>query len=345
MIDLRSDTVTKPTPGMKEAMFSATVGDDVFGEDPAINALQHRVAGMFGQEAGIFCPSGTMTNQVAIRVHTQPGDEVICADVAHVYLYEGGGIARNSMASVRLLKGDRGRLSAQEVKSAIQPDDSHLPRTSLVCLEDTVNKGGGCYYNIDDIRSIRQLCDENRLRLHLDGARLFNGLVESGYDFKEYGSLFHSISICFSKGLGCPVGSVLVGDVDFIKESHRVRKGFGGGMRQAGYLAQACDFSLDNHVNRLKEDHKRAKKLGEIMSQHPDVKSVTPVDTNIVIFELREGLDSGMYVKLMEDADIYAVPFGPAKIRLVTHLDFTDEHLQAFETAMLNMKSNAIRRI
>ena len=339
MIDLRSDTVTQPNPKMKEAMFSATVGDDVFGEDPTINSLQQRVADMFGHEAGIFCPSGTMTNQVAIRVHTQPGDEVICADIAHVYLYEGGGIARNSMASVRLLKGNRGRLSAQEVLSAIQPDDSHLPRTSLVCLEDTVNKGGGCYYDIEDIREIRKVCDEHGLKLHLDGARVFNGLVESGYDLKEYGSLFHSISICFSKGLGCPVGSVLIGDTAFIKESHRVRKGFGGGMRQAGYLAQACDFALDNHIQRLKQDHDRAKRLGNIVSQHYDVQSVTPVETNIVIFELREGLDSGEYARLLEDEGIYSVPFGPTKIRLVTHLDFTEEHVREFESAIQRVKA------
>lgn len=339
MIDLRSDTVTKPSQSMKQAMFSASVGDDVFGEDPAINALQSRVAKMFGQEAGIFCPSGTMTNQVAIRVHTQPGDEVICAEVAHVYLYEGGGIARNSLASVRLLKGDRGRLSAEEVESAILPDDSHLPRTTLVCLEDTVNKGGGCYYDIEDIRAIRKLCDERGLILHLDGARAFNGLVESGYDTVEYGSLFHSISICFSKGLGCPVGSVLVGNEEFIRESHRVRKGFGGGMRQAGYLAQACDYALDNNIERLKEDHARARKLGEIVSQHPDVQSITPVDTNIVIFDLRDGLNSADYAKLMEKSDIYAVPFGPTKIRLVTHLDFGDDQLQAFEKAIQTVKA------
>ena len=339
MIDLRSDTVTKPTLEMKEAMFSAEVGDDVFGEDLAINALQERVATHFGHEAGIFCPSGTMTNQVAIRVHTQPGDEVICADVAHVYLYEGGGIARNSMASVRLLKGDRGRLSVSEVESAIQPDDSHLSRTSLVCLEDTVNKGGGCYYDIESIRAIRKLCDERGLKLHLDGARVFNALAESGYDATEYGSLFHSISICFSKGLGCPVGSVLVGDKQFIRESHRVRKGFGGGMRQAGYLAQACDYALDNNIDRLKEDHTRARKLGEIMSKHPDVLSVTPVETNIVIFELQDGLTSDDYAQKMKEAGILAVPFGSTQIRLVTHLDFDDTSLKAFALAIEKVKS------
>jgi threonine aldolase len=339
MIDLRSDTVTKPSPEMKEAMFTAEVGDDVFGEDLAINALQARVAGHFGHEAGIFCPSGTMTNQVAIRVHTQPGDEVICADVAHVYLYEGGGIARNSMASVRLLKGDRGRLSVSEVEGAIQPDDSHLSRTSLVCLEDTVNKGGGCYYDIEDIRAIRKLCDERGLKLHLDGARVFNALAESGYDAAEYGSLFHSISICFSKGLGCPVGSVLVGDQQFIAESHRVRKGFGGGMRQAGYLAQACDYALDHNIDRLKEDHARARKLGEIMTKHTDVQSVTPVETNIVIFELREGLTSADFEKKMEEAGVLAVAFGPTKVRLVTHLDFDDAKLEAFEVAIEKVRA------
>lgn len=331
---MRSDTVTKPSPAMLDAMFNAPVGDDVFGEDPSINALQQRVADYFGHEAGIFCPSGTMTNQVAIRVHTRPGDEVICADVAHVYLYEGGGIARNSMASVRLLPGDRGRLSAAEVEAVIQPDDSHLPKTSLVCLEDTVNKGGGCYYDIESIRKIRQLCDDRGLKLHLDGARVFNALVETGYDPKEYGALFDSISICFSKGLGCPVGSVLVGDAEFIHESHRVRKGFGGGMRQAGYLAQACDYALDHHIDRLKEDHERARKLGAIMSQHPDIQSVTPVDTNIVIFELRDGLTSAEFNQQLEEAGILAVPFGPAKIRFVTHLGIDDNQVSEVESLL-----------
>ena len=328
MIDLRSDTITRPTAAMLETMMKARVGDDVFGEDPTINALQDRVADMFGHEAGLFCPSGTMTNQVAIRSHTRPGDDVICASVAHVYLYEGAGIARNSGASVRLLEGDRGRLNAEEVEAAIQPDDAHVPHTSLVCLEDTVNKGGGCTYDIENIKAIRKVCDQNDLQLHLDGARLFNALVETGYDKKEYGQLFDSISICFSKGLGCPVGSILVGSRGFIKESHRVRKSMGGGMRQAGFLAAACDYALDHHIERMSEDHERARKLGQMLLNLSAVDTIIPVETNIVIVQLKEGLRSDAVTNQLADAGLVGHTFGVDKVRFVTHLDFDDTQLE-----------------
>ena len=251
IIDLRSDTVTKPTPAMLKAMVSAKVGDDVFGEDPTINELERLSADMFGMEAGLFCPSGTMTNQIAIKCHTQPGDEVICDESAHVYQYEGGGIAFNSSASVKLLYGDRGRINAEQVKAAINPDDSHKSRTSLVCLENTSNRGGGSCYNFSEIKAIKKVCTENSLILHLDGARLWNALIAKKETPKQYGEVFDSVSICLSKGLGCPVGSVLVGNKDFIKKARRIRKVLGGGMRQAGVLAAAGIYGLQNNFDRL----------------------------------------------------------------------------------------------
>src|SRR5262245_6254804 len=237
IVDFRSDTLTKPTPGMLDAMMKAKVGDDVFGEDPAINELETMTAGMFNMEAAMFCPSGTMTNQIAIKCHTQPGDEVICDESAHVYQYEGGGIAFNSGASVKLLHGDRGRITAQQVKEAINPDDPHRAHTSLVCLENTSNRGGGSCYDLSEIKKIRQVCNENQLTFHLDGSRIWNTLIAKKETAKQHGELFDSISVCLSKSLGCPVGSLLLGKKDFIKKARRVRKVFGGGMRQAGFLA------------------------------------------------------------------------------------------------------------
>ncbi len=331
MIDLRSDTVTKPSEKMLEAMFLAKVGDDVFGEDTAINELQDRLAAMFGQEAGLFCPSGTMTNQIAIRVHTRPGDEVICSKLAHVYLYEGGGIAGNAGSSVKLIGGDDGLLSSDEVEASINGDDAHLPKTSLVCIEDTMNKGGGCYYDLKEIEEIREVCTRNGLGFHLDGARLFNALIETGYDTKSYGENFDSISICLSKGMGCPVGSVLLGSKEFIRRAHRVRKSFGGGMRQAGYLASAGLFALDNNRERLIEDHQRARSLGVVLSTCSFVESVVPVKTNIVIFNLKDGLRSPEMVDLLKENCVLASAFGPTKVRLVTHLDFDSSQLSQTE--------------
>src|SRR5215471_3375413 len=267
LIDYRSDTVTKPTAGMMEAMMHAKVGDDVFGEDPSINELEALTANMFGMEAAIFCPSGTMTNQIGIKCHSQPGDEVICDENAHVYQYEGGGIAFNSGASVKLLPGDRGRITAKQVKIAINSDDNHKAHTSLVCLENTSNRGGGSCYDFEEIRKIREVCKDSNLRFHLDGARLFNALVEKNETPKQYGEIFDSVSICLSKGLGCPVGSVLIGKRDFIKKARRVRKVFGGGMRQAGFLAAAGIYALQNHISRLKEDHRHAKQIGEVLQK------------------------------------------------------------------------------
>lgn len=331
-IDLRSDTVTKPSKGMKEAMFSAEVGDDVFGDDPTVLALETKATEMFGMEAALFCPSGTMTNQLAIRVHTHPGSEVICDKYSHIYLYEGGGVALNSFSSLKLIDGDRGRLNAQQVRDAINnPDDIHQPTTSLVSLENTMNKGGGCYYQLSDIEQIKAVCEEKNLPLHLDGARLFNALVETNESPKIYGKLFDSISICLSKGLGCPVGSLLLGKKDFIKKARRSRKVMGGGWRQAGFLAAAGIYALENNIERLQEDHNRAIQIGKVLERLPFVKNIYPIDTNIVIFELPTTILSSDFVKKMNEQNIGCVVFGKHLVRFVTHLDFTDDHLTAFE--------------
>ncbi len=327
MIDLRSDTVTKPTPAMLEAMMSAEVGDDVFGADTTVNHLQNRLAEMFGMEDALYCPSGTMTNQIALRIASRPQDEVICDKRSHIYLYEGGGMAYNSMLSPKLLDGDSGRITAEMVAANINAlDDIHLPRTSIVGLENTMNKGGGCIYDINEIRAIRKVCDENGLHLHLDGARLFNALVETGESPLEYGQLFDTISICFSKGLGAPVGSVLLGTSDHIREAKRVRKVLGGGMRQVGYLAAACNYALDHHIDRLKEDHARARVLGEEMAKKDFVEQVLPVETNIVISELVNITPKQLLAKF-EQLGLFAVAFGPQAVRFVTHLDFDDQQL------------------
>jgi threonine aldolase len=325
MIDYRSDTVTRPTKRMLEAMFSAPVGDDVFGEDPSINELEKLAADMFGMEAALFCPSGTMTNQIAIKCHTQPGDEVICDVNSHIYQYEGGGIAFNSGSSVKLIYGDRGRINASLVKESINADDVHKARTTLVSLENTSNRGGGSCYELDDIKAIRQVCDENGLMLHLDGARLFNALVAKGQSAKDYGQLFHSISICLSKSLGCPVGSLLLGSREFIKKARRIRKVFGGGMRQAGYLAAAGIYALNNHIDRLQEDHKHTKMLAEALQKKDIVEEVYPVETNIIIFKLKPGLTPVALVEKMKQKDIYWYAISPTQVRIVVHLDITPE--------------------
>jgi threonine aldolase len=328
MIDLRSDTVTRPTPAMREAMFTAPLGDDVFGDDPTVNALETKAAQLFGMEAALFCASGTLTNQLAIRTHTRPGDEVICDQLSHVYLYEGGGIMANAGASVALLAGKRGKLTTDLIRDAINnPADPHRPLSRLVCLENTINKGGGCYYTVPEITAIRQLCNETGLILHLDGARIFNALVETGETPASYGPLFDSISICLSKGLGCPVGSLLLGKADFIRQARRYRKLMGGGWRQAGFLAAAGIYALDNHVERLAEDHTRARQIGELLKQLPEVQEIYPIETNIVIFRLPDTILATDYVAKLAAKGIGAVTFGKHLVRFVTHLDFTDEML------------------
>ncbi len=321
IVDLRSDTVTKPTAGMLEAMMNAKVGDDVFGEDETVNALEEKVAHLFGMEAGLFCPSGTMANQIAIKCFTQPMDEVICDETAHVYRYEGGGIAYNSMASVRLLYGDRGRLTPELIEPNINPDNIHYPKSSLVVLENTVNRGGGSCYTLEQIELIYHLCRLKNLKIHLDGARIFNALTETGDQAKDYGHLFDGISVCLSKGLGAPVGSVLSGNRETILKAKRIRKVLGGGMRQTGFLAAAGIYALDHHVNRLKEDHQLAKALGTVLQEQHYVKSVMPVDTNIVIFELDAKHNPEEFVEKLNHYGIRCNTFGKQMIRFVTHLD------------------------
>ncbi|WP_461099502.1 threonine aldolase family protein [Spirosoma luteolum] len=326
LIDLRSDTVTRPTPAMREAMFTAELGDDVLGDDPTVQALEAKAAALFGMEAALFCASGTMTNQLAIRTHTRPGDDVICDMLSHVYQYEGGGISVNALASVSLPQGERGKLTPDLIRAHIyNPTDPHKPLSRLVVLENTINKGGGCYYTIPEISAIRQVCTEHNLTLHLDGARLFNALVETGDPTTAYGQLFDSISICLSKGLGCPVGSLLIGRADFIAQARRFRKLMGGGWRQAGLLAAAGIYALDNHVQRLKVDHLRARRIGAMLAQRTDIEEIYPIDTNIVIFRLPETLLATDYVDQLAAKGIRAVTFGRHLVRFVTHLDLTDE--------------------
>jgi len=333
IVDLRSDTVTKPTPGMLEAIWSAKVGDDVFGEDETVNALEEKAAKIFGMEAGIFCPSGTMTNQIAIKCFTQPLDELIADQTAHVYRYEGGGIAFNSGVSTRLLYGDRGRITAEMIAPEInEKNNVHYPHTSLVVLENTVNKGGGSCYTLDDIKPIAQLCQERKLKLHLDGARIFNALANTGDKAINYGKYFDGISVCLSKGLGAPVGSVLLADKETIKYARRIRKVLGGGMRQAGFLAAAGIFALDHHVERLEIDHAHARLLAEQLQKCHWVKYVMPADTNLVLFDTIEPADV-ILNKLLEKG-IKANSTDTHRIRFVTHLDVHPEQVEWVITAL-----------
>ncbi len=328
MIDLRSDTVTKPTPAMLQAMMTAAVGDDVFHEDPTVQKLENYLAELFGQEAGLFCPSGTMCNQIAMKVHTQPMDEIICDKLSHVYYYETGGYAFNSGCSIRLIDGDRGRITAQQILDNIQADYDWLPVSKLVVVENTCNKGGGAIYAIEELQKISAVCREKGLKLHLDGARMFNALVASQTNAKDYHNLFDSISICLSKGLGAPIGSVLLGDKAFIKRARKVRKAFGGGMRQVGLLAAAGLYALKNNVERLEEDHANAWFLAEELNKLPYVSSVIPPETNIVIFDVASSVNPVDLIAYLEKYGIRVVQFGPKSIRMVTHLDVNREQLE-----------------
>ncbi|MFT5167184.1 MAG: threonine aldolase [Saprospiraceae bacterium] len=325
MINLISDTVTKPTPAMLQAMMTAEVGDDVFQQDPTINALEAKAAAMFGMEDALFCPSGTMTNQIAINIHTQPLDELICDENSHVYQYELGGYSFHSGVSICLLKGINGKIKAEQIAGAIKPAYDWMPVSKLVVLENTCNKGGGSFYTLGEIRPIKVVCDQNNLKLHLDGARLFNALVETGESPNEVGELFDSISICLSKGLGAPVGSLLIGKKVFIKRARKIRKVMGGGMRQAGFLAAAGIYALDYHIDRLKKDNDNAKKLGAVLSGLSYVENVRPVQTNIVIFDVKAPYTSSSFLALLETKGIQAAPFGPMTVRFCTHLDVSDD--------------------
>jgi len=327
MIDFRSDTVTRPTPAMLEAMRNAPIGDDVFGEDPSVNKLEALSAELFGMEAALFCPSGTMTNQIAIKCHTQPGDELICDKLSHIYQYEGGGIAFNSGASVRLIEGDRGRITADQVKESINPDDVHKPITTLVSLENTANRGGGSCYNFADIQSIKEVCSQNNLKLHLDGARLFNAIVAKNETPAQYGEAFDSISICLSKGLGAPVGSVLIGERDFIKKARRTRKVFGGGMRQAGFIAAAGIFALEHNIERLAEDHAHAQMIARVLHGKDFIGTILPVETNIIIFEVKGRYTAPALAAKLKEQGIFVIAISPTQVRVVVHLDISTDQV------------------
>jgi threonine aldolase len=328
MIDYRSDTVTQPTPAMLDFMHQAPLGDDVFGEDPSIIQLETKTATLFGMEAGLFCPSGTMTNQIALKTHTQAGDEIICDELSHIYQYEGGGIAFNSGCSVKLLQGDRGRINAEQVKAAINPEDVHKPITSLISLENTTNRGGGACYDFRAIEQIKELAVQHDLGLHLDGARLFNAIVHKNESPLSYGKTFDSISICLSKGLGAPVGSVLIGKTAFIKKARRWRKVFGGGMRQAGMLAAAGIYALDHHVERLKEDHQNALLISACLEKKSFVEHILGVETNIVIAQIGGKYTATSLAAALKEQGILTIAMTPTLIRFVLHLNITKEQIE-----------------
>jgi len=336
VIDLRSDTVTVPSQEMKEAMFNAVVGDDVFEDDDTVNNLEALGASIFGKEVSLFCPSGTMTNQIAIKLNTYSPGEIICDELSHIYKYEGGGIGFNSGLATKLLKGDAGRLTASQIEAAINPDDVHFPETQLVSLENTCNKGGGTIYDLEEIKKIKTLCSQKGLKLHLDGARIFNAIAEADYSAKDIGAQFDTISVCLSKGLGAPVGSLLLGTKTDIKKARRIRKLFGGGMRQAGYIAAAGIYGLENNVDRLQDDHQKAKELGSCLEGLSYVKKVLPVYTNIVVFEVVNGIDYTTIINKLEEKNLKSVAFGPQQIRLVTHLNYTDD----MHTETINILKN-----
>ena len=327
-IDLISDTVTKPSKAMLTAMMNAEVGDDVFKADPTVNELQVKAAKMFGVEDALFFPSGTMANQTAIKLHTQPGDKMFCDKWAHVFNYEGGGAAFNAGVSSHLIDGERGMFTAEQLAYAVSGRaDIHVPYSRLVCIENTTNKGGGACWNINELKKIKQICVDRDLAFHLDGARLFNALVAKNESPKQYGELFDTISICLSKGLGAPVGSILLGSKEHIAKALRIRKLFGGAMRQAGFLAAAAIYALDNNLERLAEDHQRAKKIGTVLESCSFIKSVEPIETNIVIFYTNDTVDENDFVAKMAQKDIHFISMGDGKLRMVTHLDFTEEML------------------
>ncbi len=325
MIELRSDTFTKPSKEMLSQMFTASVGDDVWEEDFTVKGLEERLAHMFEMEAALFCPSGTMANQIAIKVHTQAGDEVICDYSSHIYQYEAGGIAFNSSASVNLLQGENGKLNTTLVEAALKEENIHFSKQSLVSVENTTNKGGGACYELSELQKLSALCKTKNLAFHMDGARLFNAIVKTNTKAADYGTIFDSISVCMSKGLGAPIGSVLLGSEKFIAQAKRVRKVLGGGMRQVGYFAEACNYALDNNIDLLKEDHRRAKEIEATLKELPYVLEVLPVETNIIIFTVENPLDIVDYLK---SKDILCSAIGPKQIRFVTHLQFTDIMLQ-----------------
>jgi len=338
-INLISDTVTKPSKEMLDSMVNAEVGDDVFKEDPTVNELEHKIAKMFGMDSALFFPSGTMTNQTAIKLHTNPGDQLICDKYAHVYNYEGGGVSFNSGVSCKLIDGNRGMFNNEQLINAINPPDFyHSPKTSLVCIENTTNKGGGACWNIDELKLIKNTCLENNLSYHLDGARIWNAMIKMNQSPKDYGSLFDSISVCLSKGLGCPSGSVLIGSNDLIERALRIRKVLGGGMRQVGYLAACGIYALENNFLRLSKDHDRALEIEKNLNNLSFIKKVEPVETNIVIFEIESKINSDIFLNKLNEKGIKIISMGDNKLRIVTHLDYTEKMHQAFLEILNELK-------
>lgn len=337
IIDLRSDTVTQPTSGMMQAIMNAQTGDDVYKEDPTVNELERRVTELFGMDDALFFPTGSMANQAAIKLHTNPGEQLICDKWAHVYNYEGGGVSFNSGVSCKLVDGDRGLITAKQVEQNINPPDFyHSPLTTLVCLENTTNKGGGACYDLQEIKAIRKVCDANNLGLHLDGARIMNAIVEKGTDPKAFGTLAHTISVSFSKGLGTPLGTVLVGKMRLMENAIRVRKVLGGGMRQVGYMAAAANYALDHHIERLAEDHEKAKEIAKVLSQQAYIAKVETTETNIVIFYLAEGFTEAKFIDDLKKKHVIISYMGQGKLRIVTHLDYTDEKHRKFLEILQN---------
>ena len=325
-INLISDTVTKPCESMIAAMINAKVGDDVFKEDPTVNKLEKKLSDMFGMESALFFPSGTMANQTAIKIHTAPGDQLICDKYAHVFNYEGGGVSFNSGVSCKLLDGKRGMFKNDQLVDAINPPDFyHSPKSSLVCIENTTNKGGGACWEINELKKIKKTCREHNLSIHLDGARIWNALVQKNQTPKDYGLIFDTISVCLSKGLGCPSGSVLLGSKDHINSALRIRKVLGGGMRQVGYLAACGLYAIENNIKRLDQDHKKAKQIEQTLNEMSYVELVEPVETNIIIFEIKKKIDSKDFLNKLNDFGIKIISMGGPKLRIVTHLDYTDE--------------------
>ncbi|WP_438972762.1 threonine aldolase family protein [Polaribacter sp.] len=339
VIDLISDTVTKPTPEMLEAMLNANVGDDVFKMDPTVNALEQKVAKLFDMEDALFFPSGTMANQTAIKLHTQPGDMVICDKYAHIYNYESGGVAFNSGVTCKLIDGNRGMFTSAQIEEiAATKPQIYLPNTSLICLENTTNKGGGACWDFNEIKRIHTIAQKNNLGFHLDGARLFNALVAKNETPKQYGQLFDTISICFSKGLGAPIGSMLIGKKEMIHKALRLRKLLGGGMRQVGFLAAAANYAIDNHVNRLADDHKKANEIAKVLENCSYISKIEPVETNILIFYVDQKIGADRFIEKMAEKNILLTPMGEGKIRIVTHLNYTEEMHQEFLKALKSFK-------
>jgi threonine aldolase len=322
-IDLRSDTVTRPTPGMLRAMTSAELGDDVLGDDPTVIALQEKVAALLGKEAAVFVPTGTMANQTAIRAHTEPGDEVVCHEGSHIIHYETGSPAALSGVMVRPLPGERGLFEASDVDGAVRPESSHFARSRLLIVENTHNRGGGAVWPVGQVKRVTDRARAHGLRCHLDGARLWNACAATGLPPAEYAQYFDTVSVCFSKGLGTPAGSAVAGDKATMVRVHRFRKMFGGTMRQTGVLAAAALHALDHHRERLVEDHANATRLAEGLGDIPGLSIALPVETNMVFFDVAPstGVDAAGLCAMLKSLGVLMLPTAARRIRAVCHLD------------------------